>query len=634
MGGKKRFSKSSKTHISQKRNFSRFSDITPRKGSPVFIVAIFVFSAIFVFTLGLFASSILTGHAVSSFGSSGGSTSPTYPLSIQQANNTNNTVNQTGISNPSSGTSGTSGSGTSTSPNLFMRIWNSIFGSGQSQRDEQPGDCPCNSCEDCTSKLNSPFCSAVKLTQDINSTGTCIDNPENFNNKTFDCQGHSIIGTADYYGIYFSYKFGNTIKNCTIINNSMGIFMELSSNNSLINNNLLFNYHAIFVQYSSNNSLINNTIESNVGYGFYLSGESFNNLFQGNDISDNGVGIRNSYVPYSNSNILSNYVCDNDMDFNNEGGWNGTYGANNSCDKPDGWNDTGKIGCTYQCAEECSCTSCDDCTNKLSNITCSVVKLTQNITNIDSENACIRRSSLGTRNQIFDCQGKQIKIYGIFDQNVGIWVDADNENFTIKNCTIIGEKINETYGIAVLNQLSTVIIDNKIENFSRDGIYSANYPANMTLFRNRICDNSPYDLAAFLGWGNSSGSNNSCDKPDEWNDTGYIGCSWYCNGTQGQRQPVIITPLYPTNNQIIQIQGNSTDITFNISCTNNGEVCELCSIEFTHEEGRTHANMVRHNYLWDYNRGLRFFIPGERYQFNYTCDGVSSPTYYFRNYKA
>ncbi|MEM2918922.1 MAG: hypothetical protein QXY62_05435, partial [Candidatus Altiarchaeota archaeon] len=57
--------------------------------------------------------------------------------------------------------------------------------------------CTCSSCDGCTAALNDNIgCPlGVNLTADItNHAGTCINNPENFSNKIFDCQGHTIDG--------------------------------------------------------------------------------------------------------------------------------------------------------------------------------------------------------------------------------------------------------------------------------------------------------------------------------------------------------------------------------------------------------------------------------------------------------
>ena len=60
---------------------------------------------------------------------------------------------------------------------------------------EGNGNCNCGNCGDCTDALNdNANCnSKVKLNQNITDVvGTCINNPANFNNKIFDCQGHTI----------------------------------------------------------------------------------------------------------------------------------------------------------------------------------------------------------------------------------------------------------------------------------------------------------------------------------------------------------------------------------------------------------------------------------------------------------
>jgi len=73
------------------------------------------------------------------------------------------------------------------------------YNSAEAYNVEGKGVCNCSSCFDCTDALNDDTnCfSQVKLTTDIiNQSGTCINNPANFNNKTFDCQGHKIEGNG------------------------------------------------------------------------------------------------------------------------------------------------------------------------------------------------------------------------------------------------------------------------------------------------------------------------------------------------------------------------------------------------------------------------------------------------------
>ena len=73
---------------------------------------------------------------------------------------------------------------------------------------------------------------------------------------------------------------------------------------------------------------------------FCLEGNT-DNTIQGNEISNNEIGILSEN---SNSTINSNIVCGNtNLDFSSSD-WKSSYGNNNFCDKPDGWNDTGATG--------------------------------------------------------------------------------------------------------------------------------------------------------------------------------------------------------------------------------------------------------------------------------------------------
>ena len=125
-----------------------------------------------------------------------------------------------------------------------------------------------NACTDCTTALNDATNCAnrvnyVGTVAISNYAGTCINNPANFNNKVFDCQGHTIDGNKSGYGIYLNNGGNVTIKNCNVMNYWEGVYLESSSNNTLINNNLNSNAYGIYLNASSNNFIYHNNFVDN-----------------------------------------------------------------------------------------------------------------------------------------------------------------------------------------------------------------------------------------------------------------------------------------------------------------------------------------------------------------------------------
>lgn len=191
--------------------------------------------------------------------------------------------------------------------------------------------CQCNSCQDCIEKLNSN-CSIIKLQNDIQSSGTCINNPENFTNKIFDCQGHLIKGNeaTNSDGILLIGKTNNTIKNCKISNFWSGISLFWSSENTIINNTITQNKLSGISLYSiSNNNYIykNKIFSTNDGISIYFS---FNNSLIDNNLTKNnrGIFLYNS----KNNNINLNRVCENNKDIEITAQSEENKG-NNICDK-------------------------------------------------------------------------------------------------------------------------------------------------------------------------------------------------------------------------------------------------------------------------------------------------------------
>ena len=215
----------------------------------------------------------------------------------------------------------------------------------------------CNSCEDCTQKLNAvPEGSIVKLTTDITNSNKkyCINiTNELINNVTFDCQGYTIDGIDSFTsrGIHVTKKYV-TIKNCML--SDWGHSIQLwGSKHSLLKNNFVNSSYGcgILLWYAKNNTIISNNITSTQYFGdaIHLSVESNENKIINNNIFNrNSHGIR---MHNSHNNILnSNYVCDSvHEDIIVEYGSSGNTGVDNTCDKTIDWNDNETTGCTYDC---------------------------------------------------------------------------------------------------------------------------------------------------------------------------------------------------------------------------------------------------------------------------------------------
>ncbi len=189
--------------------------------------------------------------------------------------------------------------------------------------------CNCSNCIECSEKLSENACGIVILnTSILNQNTTCINNPERFNNKIFDCQNNIISGdnSNDIYGIYLENKFNNTIRNCNIMNFYNGIVLSSSANNILTNNSINSNHVGIY--------LLN----------------SLNNALEKDKILENHLGI---FSKNSDSLINSNFVCDNTNSDFSSSDWKTSSGNNNTCDNHGIWVDDLKITCTHPCSILC-----------------------------------------------------------------------------------------------------------------------------------------------------------------------------------------------------------------------------------------------------------------------------------------
>jgi len=175
------------------------------------------------------------------------------------------------------------------------------------------GVCQCDSCSDCTNALNdNTNCSAeVQLTAPItNYSGNCIDNPANFSNKIFNCQGYQIDGDGTgLVGILIDHKENNTIESCWISDFMYGVWLHYSNNNTVESISVYNNsYSGVLLAYSQNNTVHSVDAAYN-GYGIEVSTSSYNNV-TGNVVYDNTD--RGISIVASSHNIFSyNEVYDN-----------------------------------------------------------------------------------------------------------------------------------------------------------------------------------------------------------------------------------------------------------------------------------------------------------------------------------
>ncbi len=184
----------------------------------------------------------------------------------------------------------------------------------------------CDSCSDCTKKLDGKYGTVVLTADLIDVKGSGIT--FGADNVVFDGGGHIIDGdnSGEFEsGITMTGKSGNTIQNCVITDFESGITLYGSSKNEIYENEIRSNYYdGIWISEESNsNNIHDNVIEDNGEYGVFFSSNSDGNTFSENTVCSNPTDIHDSA---KNS------------------------GDDNVCDTTDNWNDAGTTGCTRDCA--------------------------------------------------------------------------------------------------------------------------------------------------------------------------------------------------------------------------------------------------------------------------------------------
>ncbi|MFC1705017.1 LamG-like jellyroll fold domain-containing protein, partial [Nanoarchaeota archaeon] len=166
----------------------------------------------------------------------------------------------------------------------------------------------------------------VNLTQDLTQTGsgTCIIIEGN--NITLDCNGYTIRGDDNGYGI--STENNNSlIKNCIISNFSSGVYLRSGSMNNNITNTTLFDndQYGIWVEGSNYNTISNCTFNSSspsnpdTSRGVFLNGNNYNTIISSifSDVTDYSIYAQNSnYLKILNSTFLKEGIRIEDISDN------------------------------------------------------------------------------------------------------------------------------------------------------------------------------------------------------------------------------------------------------------------------------------------------------------------------------
>jgi len=122
------------------------------------------------------------------------------------------------------------------------------------------------------------------------------------NNVTLDCNGFTINGVSDTgIGVKVTAD-GVTVKNCTIMNFSLGISLEDSDGSTVTKNNLTSNDFGIDLKSGSDeNTITANTSTDNDLDGIIIESSNFNKIAR-NTLKNNRDGIR---ISNSDSNIIT-----------------------------------------------------------------------------------------------------------------------------------------------------------------------------------------------------------------------------------------------------------------------------------------------------------------------------------------
>ena len=484
-------------------------------------------------------------------------------------------------------------------------------------------DCFCNSCDECELKINNVSCTVIYVTENLSSTGTCLNNPF-WGGEIFDCQNYSIIGDRGGfdYGVYLQDRGGSTIRNCRVYNFYYGFYLVNSDNGSFTGNWVVNSTNINFQVYqgSDSNTFTGNTLIDSSSNGLSIS-MSKSNWVEGNNISGNTrYGVLLTGIGETDSNILdNNTICSNTISDIGVLMSSGNTGDDNKCNNTWGWSDGGgEVVCRYLCngtscdvdydnytvsscsgmdcndnnasinpgATEvcvfvdnncsgvddlpscCYCNSCFSCNKTLDMITyCSTVYVNSTL---NSNGSCIYNPGSNASNRILNCGGYA------FVGNTSSYGTYFNEitNLTLVNCNIT----NYSTGLYVNNSNLTLVSDTfcgNIKDVSNTSsmLTSTNtychYTSNFSC--DYFCSDSGYGVCYNWSIKNQSG----------WSGVNYNTPVWSCSAWQTQCEPRGNTKYYSKQDM------RTNKGIWNVSALNNCTIKTLemslnttCMIEF------------------------------------------------------
>jgi parallel beta-helix repeat protein len=269
---------------------------------------------------------------------------------------------------------------------------------------------------------------------------------------------------------------GNNIRNCQCegvglhdsrdneftgnqIRNSSNALSIVRSNNTLVSENIIEDNDVIGINLviSSDNDISDNRItgstdsyEDYTSYGIEISRLSEGNMIINNTIERNEAGLR--FNESSDNIIDANRACYNTI-FDISGSPDDNFGDGNTCDKPNGWEDEGTVGCSYPCSGVSTtsttwtttsttttttlsgaiyCDSCEDCNAKINaSAPGSKVFLANSIATNDSCILLQNKSGIA-----LDCQDYTITGSGPTNDHYSGISLINASGSTVKNCMI------------------------------------------------------------------------------------------------------------------------------------------------------------------------------------------------------